>query len=474
MRLTLRLTAAVFGGLCIVLIVNVYLGVRLQLRAWEEDAARDQKVLATAIAVAAGSVWQRYGKAEALEVVESSNARDPEIHIRWVDLTVPTDNRQGPLVPVTADMLSEHGQIIKITEDQSGERTMYSYGAVVSHGDAEGAIEIHETMGYHGRLVSSYTRLGAIGGAVMALVAIMLGLFFGRRWVATPVHNLIETAGRVAAGDFSSRSIVSGKDEIAQLSKAMNTMIANLSRAMEQLRHADRMNTVGQLSSGVAHELGTPLHVVLGRAKAVLADDTCTEGIRSNAETIVRQGDRMSHIIRQLLTFAHAKNVKKRTTNIVGIVDEAAAMVRPMAKKHQVEISLSFPQETLIVDVDPTQIQQVLSNLLVNAIQASQSNTEVKLRVARMTVPTEHGDPKIVRLEDGNYAVCSVEDEGHGIDAQNLEHIFEPFFTTKEVGKGTGLGLSIAQGIALEHGGRILVSSNKGPGSCFYLFLPTT
>ena len=106
----------------------------------------------------------------------------------------------------------------------------------------------------------------------MVFISALLALFLGRRWVAVPVQRLMELTHRVGRGDFTAAAHVNGSDEIAHLAQPMNRMSADLERAMEQLRHADRLNTVGKLSSGVAHELGTPLHVALGRAKAICAD----------------------------------------------------------------------------------------------------------------------------------------------------------------------------------------------------------
>ncbi|MFC1610042.1 sensor histidine kinase [Myxococcota bacterium] len=468
MKLTLKLAAAIFAGLSVVLIANVYIGIHLQTAANEEDAARDQKVIAGAVAAATESVWKVHGKDQALAVIETANQRDQRVHVRWVDLGASVGDPEGPFAPVSSEMLVEKGHVINIKTDPEGNRTIYSYGAISRDGQVRGAIEIAESLSDERRFISRLSAATAITGVAMILISAFIALVLGRRWVAIPIRRLMDFTQRVGRGDFSIQAHVDGTGEIAQLAQAMNGMSQNLERAMEQLRHADRLNTVGKLSSGVAHELGTPLHVALGRAKAICADAESPEHIRENAETIVRQADRMSSIIRQLLTFAHAKNLKKRTTNIIGIMREAVAMVRPMAHKRQVDILFPDPQDVPIVDVDPTQMQQVITNLLVNALHVSKPHTKIALGVERTsTLPFGNG-----RGDSADYVVCSIKDEGDGIVEESLPHIFEPFFTTKEVGEGTGLGLSVALGIVREHGGWIHVDTQVGAGSCFSIFLP--
>jgi len=357
---------------------------------------------------------------------------------------------------------------LKIKTDTDGNRTLVSYGAISQTEKEHGAIQIAEPLTGERQLLSSLSFTTATTGVVMVFISALLAFFLGRRWVAVPVRRLMELTRRVGRGDFSVAAEVGGSGEIAELARAMNRMSEDLERAMEQLRHADRLNTVGKLSSGVAHELGTPLHVALGRAKAIGADPESPQHIRENAETIVRQADRMSSIIRQLLTYAHAKNLKKRSTNLIGIVQEAMAMVRPMAHKKQVDIVFPELRDVPIVDVDPTQMQQVITNILINAIHTSKPHTQVALGIERTNTPpygNGHGEP-------ADYVVCTVRDEGEGIDDNSLPHVFDPFFTTKEVGEGTGLGLSVALGIVREHGGWITVDTEKGAGSCFSVFLP--
>jgi signal transduction histidine kinase len=466
MKITLKLAASIFAALSIVLVANVYVGIRLQAAASERDAAQDQMAMAGAIATAVESVWHIHGQGQAMAVIERADQRNLLITVRWIDLDAPeAEVRLGARA-----VLGQQEAVRDIRTDSEGQRIMSSRVPVSVDG-TNGAIEIKEPLVEQRRFVSSFTVTAAITGAVMTLLSGLLAFGLGRRWVAVPMRHLMDITRRVAQGDFAARTtMTSGTGEVAELAHAMNGMSQDLERAMEQLRHADRLNTVGKLSSGVAHELGTPLHVALGRAKAIWADADAPDHIKDNAAIIVRQADRMSHIIRQLLSFAHAKNLKKRTTNLIGILEEAIAMVRPITQKTDVTVQFSLEDDVPIVDVDPTQMQQVITNLLLNAIHASKTGDTVTLGLARTNKPPYGG----LQTTSADYLVCYVEDQGEGIDPEQLPHVFEPFFTTKEVGKGTGLGLSVALGIVREHKGWIDVTSEKGSGSRFSVYLPAS
>jgi signal transduction histidine kinase len=145
-------------------------------------------------------------------------------------------------------------------------------------------------------------------------------------------------------------------------------------------------------------------------------------------------------------------------------------MVRPITHKNDVRIEFSLEDDVPNVDVDPTQMQQVITNLLLNAIHASKTGDTVTLGLERTDKPPYGG----LQTAAADYLVCYVEDRGEGIDPEQLPHVFEPFFTTKEVGKGTGLGLSVALGIVREHKGWIDVTTEKGAGCRFSVYLPAS
>lgn len=216
--------------------------------------------------------------------------------------------------------------------------------------------------------------------------------------------------------------------------------------AVEQLRHADRLNVIGVLAAGVAHELGTPLNVIAGYAE--MLDNNI-------GRTILDQTDKITRIITHLLAFGRRANPGATLVELDRITRGAAELLGSTAKKRNARIDV-VAAEPVRVRATDTQIEQVVSNLILNALQAMPKG----------------GTVRVSTLKEGDYGCIVVEDEGHGIAADDLPRIFDPFFTTKDVGEGTGLGLSVSYGIVQDHGGSIAVTSELGRGSRFAVKLP--
>jgi signal transduction histidine kinase len=249
--------------------------------------------------------------------------------------------------------------------------------------------------------------------------------------------------------------------------RAQNESRLRLS-TMEQLRHADRLSTVGTLAAGLAHELGTPLNVVLGRAKMIAAGEVTGDEAKGNARTVAEQAERMARIIRQLLDFARRRAPHGTVTDVRQTAEQTLALLTPMAKKASVALVRKGTDEPAKAKVDADQLQQVLTNLVVNGIHSMPRGGTLSVVVDRV----RHLPPDYVSGHGEEWIRVAVRDEGTGIPPEALPHIFDPFFTTKGVGEGTGLGLSVAFGIVREHGGWIGVESEPGKGSCFRVYLP--
>ena len=232
--------------------------------------------------------------------------------------------------------------------------------------------------------------------------------------------------------------------------------------ALEQLRHADRLRTVGTLASGIAHELGTPLNVILLRAKMLKREGG---EVAEGAGVIAGQAERMTRIVRQLLDFARRKEPKRTRCDLVDVAEHTTSLLRTLAERANVTLRLERPASPLLAEVDPAQLEQALTNLVVNAVQASHGGGEVVVAADRREVEAPSGGTRVL-------ACLEVRDEGSGIAPEDLERIFEPFFTTKGVGEGTGLGLAVAHGIVDDHGGFIRAASAPGAGTTFAIYIP--
>jgi signal transduction histidine kinase len=226
----------------------------------------------------------------------------------------------------------------------------------------------------------------------------------------------------------------------------------------EQLRHADRLATIGQLAAGVAHELNEPLGSILGFSQLVEKSPGLPDQVKRDIGKIVNASFSAKEIVKKLLIFARQMPPQKVKVNLNRLVEEGLNFFKSRCAKEGVELSCSLSADLPEVDADPSQLNQVLINLVVNALQAMPQGGELKVQT----------------LSEGNQVSLMIEDTGIGMSEEVLEKIFAPFFTTKEVGKGTGLGLPVAHGIVSYHGGSINVKSKVGQGTRFEIRLPVT
>jgi signal transduction histidine kinase len=294
-----------------------------------------------------------------------------------------------------------------------------------------------------------------------------VALAFGSWMVARPVRALTAMSDRIARGDLSARLELRQHDELATLARSLNYMATQLEAAMAQVRHADRLATVGTLAAGVAHELGTPLNVAGGTARAIATKEVSGDEALEAARTIEEQTRNMSGIIRQLLDFARRRPPQKEVTNVSDLAARTLEMVRPLSEKRGVVLVFAGGDDSS-AEVDEGQIGQAITNLVMNGVQAMPSGGRLSVRVttARLRPPVDVGP------EERDFVQIAVHDEGAGIAADVLPHVFEPFFTTKRVGEGTGLGLSVSYGLVREHGGWISVESAPDRGATFTIHLP--
>jgi PAS domain S-box-containing protein len=240
--------------------------------------------------------------------------------------------------------------------------------------------------------------------------------------------------------------------------------ISERKKLEEQLRQTERLAELGTLASGMAHEIGTPMNVILGRAE-FLQRKTKDPDTAKGLQTIVEQVERITRIMNQLLTFARRRPIERHPMNLNKVVEETLDMMRERFRRHSIEVITDLSPSLPRANVDLDQIGQVLLNLVINALHAIGDEGTIRVRTAVIPGGSSAGDPM-------DMIELTVTDSGHGIAPEDLDKIFNPFFTTKEVGKGTGLGLTVAHGIVQEHGGRITVESEVRKGTTFRILLP--
>lgn len=236
---------------------------------------------------------------------------------------------------------------------------------------------------------------------------------------------------------------------------------------LEELHNANRLVTVGTLTAGMAHELGTPLGVVLARAQMIIADESTIAEACKDAEEIIHQVKRMTQMCREVLDFARPKPPTRNPVDVVQVVRQMIVLLVPEARKRTAKLVLADELPPTWVLGDPSKLMQIFTNLTINAVQAMPNGGTVTLSVERKPVRP----PMVERLPDADYICVHVQDTGTGIHSSDLGHIFEPFFTTKKA-EGTGIGLAVSSRIAREHDGWIGVVTREGHGSTFTVYLP--
>ncbi len=234
--------------------------------------------------------------------------------------------------------------------------------------------------------------------------------------------------------------------------------ISQQKRIEEQLILADRLASIGELSSGIAHELNNPLTSVIGFSQLLIESDV-PDNIKEDLVIVYSEAQRAAAIVKNLLTFARKHTPVKQLSQINTALEDILRLRAYEQKVNNIEVEKHLAANIPEIMIDPFQLQQVFLNIIVNAEFAMlEAHNKGKL-----VITTERED-NIVRI--------TFADDGSGITKENLKHMFDPFFTTKEVGKGTGLGLSICHGIVTEHGGQIYARSGKGQGATFIIELP--
>ncbi len=318
-----------------------------------------------------------------------------------------------------------------------------------------------------------------------------------RQTAIKPLRRLLEGIDAVGKGDLSRVILAQRDDEIGTIAGRFNAMTGSLREVREEgqrgaearlalearLRQSEKLATIGQMAAEIAHEVGTPLNVIGGRARAIgkiikrqsgegsgeFVKDPSAEIVK-NAGIIGGEVERITKIIRQVLDFSRPRGPTMSRVRLPAIVAEAVEFVAEATRRQGVTVEIS-PAAADLPDIsgDPDQIQQVCLNLLMNAIHAMPTGGTLRIAVER-----------VVRRKGGldlaapsEYVVLEISDSGSGIPEAHRDKIFEPFFTTRDEGQGTGLGLAVSNGIVKDHDGWIEVENGVGLGAVFHVYLPT-
>ena len=352
--------------------------------------------------------------------------------------------------------------------EEIGGRASFFVPLVDSGGRVIGLLQVTRRVGDIQETVSTLRwQAGGFLAIAMILVAGLV-LYGHHRAIGKHLSRLSRSMERVEAGDLEHRATQEGPKEIASLASALNTMLESIGQARaeieerrekqlkleKRLRHAEKLAAIGQLSAGVAHELGTPLSVIDGQAQRALRKEV-PDDVESTLDSIRDEVERMEHIIRQLLDFGRRHTIEARPVEMDQIARMAIGGCQERAAANGVSLEVEGNSPAPVVEVDPTLMERALANLVENGIEAAPS-----------------GHVRLTWFEGEEEAGFIVEDDGPGIDEEHEVRLFEPFFTTKSVGEGTGLGLAVVHGIVEEHDGRVEVGTSDLGGAQFSIVLP--
>jgi len=341
-------------------------------------------------------------------------------------------------------------------------------------------------------------RLAAIILTFLVVAVTIVFIAFFTRFVTKPVKMLVQVTDQVARGDLSQRVDLKQHDELGQLAATFNKMIESLQQsrneiedynrtleekiiqrtleledAQAQLIQSEKMSAIGQLAAGVAHELNNPLGGILGYAQFALEKmkkKGCGDAPDKEVASFIRyltdietQARRCKAIVQNLLRFSRSRrDTDFEEIDVKQVIEDTVTFVEHQLHMNQIGLKLELDSELPVIQGNSGQLQQVFTNLIINAMHASAPESCITIRSRFSPALGEFGGAVELQFID----------QGSGIATENIKKIFEPFFTTKEVGKGTGLGLSVSYGIIKDHGGEIKVDSVVGRGSTFTLILP--
>lgn len=293
---------------------------------------------------------------------------------------------------------------------------------------------------------------------VLFILSLFLALLITRK-IVRPLTVIEKTTQRIARGNFKPLPVVQTHDETQSVVEAFNTMIMELESRQDQLAQAQKLSSLGILTSGIAHQLNNPLNNISTSCQILMEEieDGDRKHVKKLLNNIDQEVDRSRDIVKGLLDFSREHEFELDWVNLQDLANRTTWLVSSQLPAG-VDITTDIP-ENLDINVDAQKLQEVILNLLWNAAQA---------------MPDGKGLIAITAREDraANQVAITVQDSGSGIPSEDLPHIFDPFFSTKEAGYGTGLGLSVAHGIVDRHGGTLSVKSRVGEGSAFTINLP--
>lgn len=282
----------------------------------------------------------------------------------------------------------------------------------------------------------------------------ILGSFIFSDEIVRPIANIEDAIESVSKGNYSYRILSKKNNEFNLLINSFNNMIKEIETSRNKLKHTEQISTWQDIATRLAHEIRNPLTPIKLSAQKVLLKNSGNENINKSMQTIITEVTRMEKLLTEFRDFARFPNLNIEKENISTVIQNCIDLY----KEKYTQVKFNFTPENIELKIDKNQINQVISNLIINAIHATDDKGLVDISVDN------------IRKKSQEYCKISIRDNGHGIKTENINNIFKPYYTTKY--DGTGLGLAIVNKIVLDHKGKIWIESAINRGTTFYIELP--
>ncbi len=316
-------------------------------------------------------------------------------------------------------------------------------------------------------------------GLAIGFVFISIIFIIGSELIINkPIKRLAHAMQKVESGDLTVRLKSHGYDEISYLTGSFNNMISSLEAAkkeiesyhIQQMEKASRLASLGEIMSGIAHEIKNPLTGISCAIQVLCSEIGADDSKKEIVNEVLNQIKRLDRTVKDLLDYAKPKPPSFSLLNLREPIEKALFLLYPEAKRRNVDVTVEVSEDMPMVIADSDQMQQVFLNLSLNAVHAMPNGGTLKIKLSQVDYDKELQKELKIKTKENKIAVIRFEDTGIGIAPEDIDKIFEPFFTKKT--KGTGLGLPISYKIVQEHGGDIDVKSEVGKGSVFSVYLP--
>ncbi|NPV92810.1 MAG: DUF4118 domain-containing protein [Firmicutes bacterium] len=326
--------------------------------------------------------------------------------------------------------------------------------------DAMGVHEFLRRLYYLPIILSAY-KYGLRGGLVASIISSVMYAPHLLLYMGTPgilmVNQLMEILLFIAVGTIT--GVMSGLEQ--KQKQQLRDQLQQLRRMEEEVRVADRLGAVGQLASGVAHEIRNPIGIIGAAAQIAREEAGDNRTVQDSLKIILKEVDRANQVVSGLLDFSRPSRMEFSSVDIGEVANEAMQLTMQYAAQHGIALKVIIPKQRPLVVADREKLKQAIINLVFNAVQSSKAGGTIQVALKEAA---SEDDPTAAGVS------IEISDEGSGIPPEMLSRVFDPFFTTRD--KGTGLGLAIVHRIVRDHGGQIRIESEPGRGTTVFIWLP--